>query len=389
MPQDSAKIDVVVIASGSNGLGAVRSLHQKSLRVAVICDGPHDESLHSHIPVIKRTMNCEAVQADREQALLASLREFEPQHPVLIPTADWMITVLQTHAQYIEQHFKVCLPDPALSEILIDKAKEVKRVAEAIHVPKTLTQLPASPQAFQEQLSLPVIVKPRSHQHYVLNAKNVRLMTSQDVEAFYREFGNVLDSVLAQELIPGPDSAQWVCNCFFDSNSELVDAMTFNRLGLAPPHFGVTSYAVSAYNKDVIELSARLGKYLNYVGPAMVEFKFDERDGTYKYIELNPRIGMCNFFDTRCGVNNVYYTYRQARGEPLQKSSEMKSGLIYVDLWDDFYSRKIDGVGYSAIFRMYLKDLGKKHVFSHFVWYDPIPAFYRWIRVFKSLLKLK
>ena len=196
-----------------------------------------------------------------------------------------------------------------------------------------------------------------------------------------------LDHVIAQEVIIGDDNEQWVCNCFFDQNSNLVQAFTFNRLRLSPSHFGVTSYAVSKKNTEVITLSKELGKSIGYKGTAMIEFKHDQRDGKYKYIELNPRLGLCNFYDTSCGVNNVYYSYLLAQGLDLQKNEEMKEGVVFVSLYEDLFSRLKDGESIKNIVSDYLNNASKPHVFIYFVWWDPYPFIYQTAIQFRYILK--
>src|SRR5206468_2536119 len=94
----------------------------------------------------------------------------------------------------------------------------------------------------------------------------------------------------------------------------------------------------------LVELAGALGRALRYTGPADLDFKFDERDGSYRYLELNPRLGMCNHFAARCGVNVALDAYRVAQGlPPAVVGGSQKDGVLYVNLFDDLYSRLKDG----------------------------------------------
>ena len=44
-----------------------------------------------------------------------------------------------------------------------------------------------------------------------------------------------------QEVIPGPDNADWVCGCTFNQAHELLDCAIKQKLRMAPAHFGVSS----------------------------------------------------------------------------------------------------------------------------------------------------
>lgn len=112
-----------------------------------------------------------------------------------------------------------------------------------------------------------------------------------------------------QEVVPGDESNLWICSCTFDTYSEIVSSFIFKKISTSPAHYGVTSYVISQDNNQLLELAAAVGKNISYVGPVDIEFKFDQRDNTYKYIEINPRIGMCTYFDTYYGVNNIENAY--------------------------------------------------------------------------------
>jgi len=114
---------------------------------------------------------------------------------------------------------------------------------------------------------------------------------------------------------------------------------------------------------------------LAYVGPAMIEFKFDDRDGQYKYFETNPRIGQCNFFDTWCGINNVHATYLLALGRDLPKAMPaQRNDVMFINLLFDVRGRLLDKQGIASMCWMYLRDLRFPHVGQWRYWLDPIPS---------------
>src|SRR5690606_24310834 len=122
-------------------------------------------------------------------------------------------------------------------------------------------------------------------------------------------------------------------------------------------------------------MTAKIGKKFRYVGPAMFEFKFDYRDKQFKYIETNPRLGMCNFFDTRCGVNNVLASYLIATGDENKiKRVNQVDGIIFLNLFDDFFSRIKDKEPILKILADYISNITKKHVHAYWWWRDPMPA---------------
>lgn len=358
----------VVLSAGPNGLGVTRSLYLRGIRPVVVSRQPDDVVNFSRLPVRKIVIPHD----DDGSALLHVLLEL-PAGAIVIPTSDWFVSFLAEKSDKLAHHVRFLLPSPDIARMLIDKASETETVSAILPLPKTIQKLTDASTLINE-LRLPVIIKPRSHQHMVLGSKNRILSNVQEVADFFAQYQTQLEHLIAQEVVPGADDCQWVCNCFFDHNADLVQAFSFNRLRLSPSHYGVTSYAISKQNDDIIALSRKLGKALGYVGPAMVEFKFDHRDSTYKYIELNPRLGMCNYFDTRCGINNAYAYCQLINGEALNYTLQMKSGVIFVSLYEDFFSRRKDGESVGQILSAYSKDFFKSHVFIYHTWWDPAPS---------------
>lgn len=377
--------NTIVLAAGPNGLGVVRSLHLQGVKCQVITRDKADITLQSKVPSIKLYIQG-TTDKEQHEWLLATLKQ-QPKDTVIIPTSDWFVTFLTEHATALKQNCLFVIPNKDLSEILIDKAKETVAVGQVIPIPNTVQEINDA-QQLVKQLALPIIIKPRSHKHMVLGCKNIIINTQEELDDFFEKFGDKLENLIAQEIIQGLDKQQWVCNCFFDKENNLVQAFTFNRLRLSPSHYGVTSYAKSEYNQEVIDLSAKLGKALKYTGPAMVEFKQDPNDGIYKYIEINPRLGMCNFFDTSCGVNNAYATYLLATGANITPAKTMQNDVMFISFYEDLFSRMSDGESMLAILKEYIGNfLKKRHIYIYFVWWDPYPALVLAARQIRGICK--
>jgi D-aspartate ligase len=364
----------VVLAVDINGLGVVRSLHAAGIPTIVVATDPGDPVLHSRLPVGKWLV---PAARDPQRALLDTLTLITGHRPVLVPTSDGFVSFMLRHREALARHFAFCLPATAVAERLLDKKAQAELVsALGIPMPATVLDLRAPRDERLERLRLPVIFKPRSFaERLSLGRKNVVVRSAGERDHFLIRFAQVLPGLVAQEVVPGDDDQLWVCNGTFDQDHTLVGAFTFRRLGLSPPHFGVTSYAVSARNDKVLELVAALGRALRYVGPAMIEFKRDGRDQRYKFLEINPRLGMCNAFDTRCGVENVLNSYRLAVGDrPVPMAGPQRDGVMFLSLLDDLDSRRTEGEPLSTTLRGYAENAARPHVGAYFAWQDPRPA---------------
>jgi len=328
----------VVLANGLNGYGALRSLDAAGIATIAIVPGRDDLSAHSRLP--RETIVLPVDEEWEEETLKLLFRLEVPPRTPLIACSDRAAAFLQGAREVLEPRFGLLIPDGRVIETLNDKRTELELMQSiGVPIPGSVTRL-SSAESLRIPLTMPLIVKPRTHEGYAtLRAKNRIIATEGEWASFLSEFEPQLDQFVVQEVIPGPDENLWVCNATLDRESRLVRLFSFRRLGTAPSHYGVTSLGVSAYNEVLRERVQAIAAALAYVGPLMMEFKYDERSGEYLYIETNPRLGMCNWFDTSCGVNNAEAVCRLASGASLHEASIQIEGIAFVHALADVVAR--------------------------------------------------
>jgi predicted ATP-grasp superfamily ATP-dependent carboligase len=295
----------------------------------------------------------------------------------ILACSDRAANFISSNSELLSRKYKLLSPAADLTAALNDKRCEIeKMVALGIPLPKSISRLDDSD--FGDQLNVlkyPLILKPRSFAGYeIIHAKNIIFNDIDEVMAFRSDYANCLDQFVIQEVIAGTDDQLWVCNATFDKNSNLVAAFTFQRLGTMPSHYGVTSLAISRLNPQVVELVKSIGKGIGYVGPAMFEFKYDIIRNEYLYIEINPRLGMCNWFVSRCGINNPAVAAFLADDKPLLNIPTQQDGLIYWHFMGDLIARLEDRESIKNILLRVIKLIFKKKVWAMFVWSDSYPA---------------
>ena len=327
--------------------------------------------------------------ADRDAAILEVLSRLEGEpRPVLIPTSDHLTYFVSKHRAKLEQHFVCCIPPDAAIRVVLDKAKDTKLLQDTgIPLPRTVQDLPSSPADLVRELGVPLIIKPRTFvDKEDLGWRNVIIRSLSDAETFYRENRARFGSVIAQELIAGDDDTLWESICLFDTHHEMVRSFTFQKLSTMPAHYGATARGISRRDETLAEMSAAIGKLLNYVGIADIDVKYDARDGKYKYLELNPRLALCHYFGARCGVNLTFDAYRLVCGATLPPAAPQIEGRRFLAALEEIGARLQSGDSFFSIFGSLLGSLSHWPVGAYFSPDDILPGPYAVARVAYRLM---
>src|SRR5690606_16075463 len=102
-----------------------------------------------------------------------------------------------------------------------------------------------------------------------------------------------------------------------------------------PPDAGTIVSGKVTDEPILFELGQRLIRSLGFHGIANTEFKRDQRDGTFKLIEINPRPGMWNWSAFSAGINLPALAYHEALGEKLGFIGGTRKELIWLRTWSD------------------------------------------------------
>jgi predicted ATP-grasp superfamily ATP-dependent carboligase len=124
--------------------------------------------------------------------------------------------------------------------------------------------------------------------------------------------------VLLQEYVPGDERDIWMYSGYFDRESRCLAAFTARKLRQNPPGMGVCSLGVCERNEEVEELSARFLSAIGYRGVVDVDYRCDARDGTYRVLDVNPRLGGAfRLMVDRDGLDVARAMYLDLTGRPV------------------------------------------------------------------------
>jgi D-aspartate ligase len=97
--------------------------------------------------------------------------------------------------------------------------------------------------------------------------------------------------VIVQEYIPAEHAQDWIVHLYCDASSDCRCLFTGVKVRSWPPHSGATAAAYALANPVLAQLAQRLCTSLGFRGIADLDWRLDLRDGRYKLVDFNPRVG--------------------------------------------------------------------------------------------------
>jgi predicted ATP-grasp superfamily ATP-dependent carboligase len=128
-------------------------------------------------------------------------------------------------------------------------------------------------------------------------------------------------SLMLQEYIPGKDDSVWMFNGYFDEYSNCLFGITGRKIHQTPVYTGMTALGVCLDNPTVRQQTTKLVSALGYKGILDIGFRYDPRDGKYKLLDANPRLGATfRLFVGADGMDVVRAQYLHFTGQTVPQS---------------------------------------------------------------------
>ena len=127
---------------------------------------------------------------------------------------------------------------------------------------------------------------------------------------------------MLQEFIPGGIDQDWFFHGYCDAASTCRPAFTGVKERSYPAHAGLTSLGRCEPNAVLSDqVTALLGK-LGYRGILDLDLRLDRRDGEYKLLDFNPRLGaQFRLFQTTAGIDVATAAYLDLTGAAIPEGA--------------------------------------------------------------------
>src|SRR5262245_35833386 len=370
---------VVILGVHYGSLGIARSLGRLGVPVHGVHDDLRVNALASRYFHRKYRWDFARSTADETVAFLRRIGKDLGESAVLLPTTDDTAQLVTDRASDLRDAFRFQDNPPALVRELRRKW-EMCALARLHGVPAPETRLPstaAEALEFAGQMGFPLLLKSSDGARLEERGlpKMVIVRSASELAAHFSRMEDPANAnLMLQEYIPGSGEAVWMFNGYFDRNSDCVAGFTGRKLRQHPIRTGAASLGICQKNETVHRQTTGFMKTVGYRGIVDIGFRYDARDGQYKLLDVNPRIGATfRLFVGTDGTDVARLLYLDLTGGTLS-STEARDGRRWLDENRDYYSVRehrregsLTGAGWLRSF------LGADES-VWFAWDDPVPA---------------
>lgn len=334
-------------------LAAIRSLNKRGIKTIVGGNRKYSRSFYSRYAI--KHFYYPPVEYDPDIAhdtIIHAVKKYKP--AVLFPMSlDTCYLILKHRREY--EKYTSLIPMPSYKEFCqldnkafqIRLAKKHKILTPKAYFPKKVSDV----EKISKNIRYPVLLKPLVSAsgyciRYITNAAQLvdeyKRFKPQGKLKFYNK-----NTFLIQEYIP-VNSKYAISyhpnkDCFvFQHNHQHVTVyVLFNHgelVGLfantykdptCPMPFNNHYTTVSVKNNELTKTTVRMFEKIKFHGCASIQYLLDERDGAYKFIEINPRIWGSLESAIRVGIDFPFLMHQIALGKKPIPLLDYEEGLKF------------------------------------------------------------
>ncbi|WP_433856994.1 ATP-grasp domain-containing protein [Streptomyces kronopolitis] len=255
---------------------------------------------------------------------------------LLIPTDEEAAVLTAEHAEALAGSFLFARPAPGLPRRLASK-QGLHELCTTHGVPSPAAVFPGSYadiEAYAGRARFPVVAKNR--EAFVRRARpavtgTTRIAGPRQLLDLARDWGP-RPGVILQEYLPQEHAEDWVVHGCFAADGAPLALFTGVKVRSWPPHAGMTACAHVADNPELARMSARFIRRIGFAGIADLDWRLDRRDGRYKLLDFNPRMGaQFRLFENTAGVDVVRAQHLALTGRPVPEGAQRPGHRFVVE----------------------------------------------------------
>jgi D-aspartate ligase len=346
----SEKTPVLLLGLYYSSINIAHSLGRRGIKVYGI--DMLDDSVGAYSRYVERI---EAPRGGEElKDFLIGFSERLGERIVLMPLADYYLLFFNDYLHDLAGRYIFCAPDQDVLSKLLSKTQSSDILSRhGIAHPKSLTvekNAPSPPNP--DDINCPCILKPMYKHNWQTN-RTAAEYVGEGRQVLYVEHRQMLREAMTilipiadliiQEFVPGSSESRFYYFGYRDSGGRIVTSYVGNKIRTVPDGLGSETLLRSVHNAALLNYGDEILGRLDYRGPAGIDFKYDERDDSYKVIEINCRVGINDCYMIKYGIDLPYIYYLDSQDievEPIRKYPE---GVTWYDPFRDLEWMRLYG----------------------------------------------
>ncbi|WP_438387310.1 carboxylate--amine ligase [Actinopolyspora saharensis] len=349
--QRTAEIDtstpVVVLKLDDNpfhhgGLGVIRGLGRLGVPVYGVCEDPFVPAARSRYLHGHWRWRVSGATTDDVVDGLARIAERLGRPAVVLPTDDAGAILLAEQSERLHPWLLFPSPPSELPRKFAGK-DTLHRLCRGHGIPspetETVTTWPRA-RAFASALGYPLVAKlampwlasgrPRPPSTSVIHGP-------EQLAELYEKAGQPL---VLQEFLPGGAEEagrgqDWFFHGYRGVGSDVIAGCTGLKERSYPRPAGLTSFGRWVANPELERTATELLRRTDYRGIVDMDWRWDPRDGHYKLLDCNPRLGaQFRLFSDASGLDLSVAAYLDLTGQPVPAMDPVRERRFVVENYD-------------------------------------------------------
>lgn len=316
-------------------LAIARTAGRLGVPVHSICVDPLEPAMRSRYMTSAIPIPPALTEADWIEALI----ELRPQlgRAILLPVDDLAAVTVGDHQDRLAEDYLVPHAPGSIRRLLASK-RELYALCLRLGLPTPASSFPTNESEFVAQaadMGYPVVLKraepwlpPRRP-----DAPSVVIARTpaQALDSYHEMESDIAPQVMVQDYVPGDADSVWMFNGYAGEGGRCLCSFTARKLRQRGPRTGPCTLGECAPNETVSLAAQRLLSELDYRGIVDMGFRFDRRDGLYKVLDVNPRLGSTfRLFTAANGVDVVRAMHLDMTNRPVPPSATL-AGRKWID----------------------------------------------------------
>ena len=374
-------VPVVVLRPDHHGsLCLIRTLGRMGVPVYGVGSDPQSAGMLSRYCRGKFVTNVNSGNPHEVVEFLHGVARKIGRRPILTCTNDISSNFIADHEESLRDSF--LFPDISrqLVHALSDK-KEMYFLCKKFNIPTAETSFPQSRQDVSDFLAsdsavFPIMLKGIDGALLERQGKP-KMVIVRNAQELLSQYDRMEDpdnpNLMLQEYIPGGDDSVWMFNGYFNESSDCLLGFAGRKLRQHPVYTGATSLGILLQNELVESTTKKFMKAVGYRGVLDIGYRFDARNGLYKILDINPRVGATfRLFLAHNGMDVVRAMYLDLTGQPVPSAPGIEGRKWVVENGDiiSYHEYRKDG---KISFLQWIRSFRGVQEGAWFAWDDLVP----------------